>query len=134
MTSPPSWSVKSVQVNGTDVTDSGIEFKGTDAVSGIEIVVTSKSTQLAGTVTQGDGTAIRDYTLVVFSDDPQKWSIPGTRWVNGTRPDQSGRYQVRNLPAGSYYAIAVDYIPQGEWGDPETLDRLKAKATRRPST
>jgi hypothetical protein len=34
------------------------------------------------------------------------------------------------LPAGSYYAIAVDYIPQGEWGDPDTLERLKSKATR----
>jgi hypothetical protein len=126
---PPSWSVKSVQVNGTDVTDSGIEFKGTDAVSGIEIVATSKSTQISGTVAQSDGTPIKDYTVVVFSDDPQKWAVPATRWVSGTRPDQSGRYQIRNMPAGSYYAIAVDYIPQGEWGDPETLDRLKTKAT-----
>ena len=24
----------------------------------------------------------------------------------------------------------MDYIPQGEWGDPELLDRLKGKATR----
>ena len=49
---PPSWSVKSVQVNGTDVTDTGVEFKGTDTVSGVDIVVTSKSTQISGTVTQ----------------------------------------------------------------------------------
>ena len=46
------------------------------------------------------------------------------------RPNQSGRFQVKNLPAGDYYAIAVEYIPQGEWNDPEVLDRLKARATR----
>jgi hypothetical protein len=66
----------------------------------------------------------------VFSEDPQKWTVPATRSVQGTRPDQSGRYRIRSLPAGSYYAIAVDYIPQGEWGDPDTLERLKSKATR----
>ena len=53
-----------------------------------------------------------------------------TRWVTGTRPDQDGRFKVQNLPAGSYLAVAVDYIPQGEWGDPELLDRLKGKAKR----
>ena len=32
------------------------------------------------------------------------------------------------MPAGSYYAIAVDYLPQGEWNNPETLERLKPSA------
>jgi hypothetical protein len=50
--------------------------------------------------------------------------------VAGVRPDQDGRYHVRNLPAGSYFAVAVDYLPQGEWFDPELLDRLKLKADR----
>ena len=53
-----------------------------------------------------------------------------TRWVTGARPDQEGRFKIHNLPAGQYYAIAVDYLPQGEWGDPELLDRLKSKAKR----
>jgi hypothetical protein len=50
--------------------------------------------------------------------------------VSGTRPDQEGRFQMKNLPPGGYYAIAVDYLAQGEWNDPEVLDRLKATATR----
>ena len=53
-----------------------------------------------------------------------------TRWVTGARPDQDGRFKVQNLPAGSYYAVAVDYLPQGEWGDPDVLERLKEKARR----
>jgi hypothetical protein len=36
---------------------------------------------------------------------------------------------VPNLPAGGYYAVAVEYIEQGTWGDPDVLNRLKATAT-----
>ena len=35
---------------------------------------------------------------------------------------------MQNLPAGTYYAVAVDYLPTGEWGDPEVLDRFKGEA------
>ena len=37
---------------------------------------------------------------------------------------------MKNLPAGGYYAIAVEYLAQGEWNDPDVLDRLKANATK----
>ncbi len=36
---------------------------------------------------------------------------------------------MRNLPAGEYYAIALDYVEQGANTDPEFLDRIKEKAT-----
>jgi carboxypeptidase family protein len=125
---PPGWMLKAVRVNGNDITDAGIDFKAGEAVTGIDIVLTSKLTEVNGTVKAGSAQA-KDYTLVIFSDESQKWSIPNTRYVAGTRPDQEGRFQVKNLPAGGYYAIAVDYLAQGEWNDPDVLERLKPKAT-----
>ena len=127
---PPGWTLKSVNVNGADVTDTGVEFKGAEAVTGVEIVLTSKLTEVNGTVKGAGAQSVKDYTLVVFSDEPPRWSAPASRHVSGTRPDQDGRFQVKNLPPGGYYAIAVDYLAQGEWNDPEVLDRLKANATR----
>ena len=53
-----------------------------------------------------------------------------SRFVTGARPVQSGRYRARNLPSGDYYEIALDYVEQGAWGDPELLERLKTKAKR----
>jgi hypothetical protein len=53
-----------------------------------------------------------------------------TRYVAFARPNQDGGYRIRDLPAGSYYAIAVPYIAQGEWNDPEVLGRLRTNATR----
>jgi hypothetical protein len=53
-----------------------------------------------------------------------------SRWVAGARPDQDGRFKISNMPPGSYYAVALDYIEAGAWGDPELLDRLKSSAAR----
>jgi hypothetical protein len=119
-----------VRLNGEDVTDSGVEFKSGQDLSGLEVVASSKQTEITGGVTGSNGSPLKDYTVVVFSDDPQYWSLPFTRWVNGTRPDQEGRFRLRNLPAGSYDIVAVDYIEAGAWGDPELLDRLKSHARR----
>jgi hypothetical protein len=127
---PPGWMLKSVQLNGREITDSGTEFKSGETVAGIEIVATAKTTEITGGVTATDGSPLKDYTVVIFSDDPQHWTMPLTRWVTGARPDQEGRFKIRNMPAGSYYAIAVDYVEQGAWGDPELLDRLKDRAKR----
>jgi protocatechuate 3,4-dioxygenase beta subunit len=127
---PPGWTLKAVRLNGEDVTDSGVEFKPGQDVSGLEIVATSKQTEISGTVTASNGSSIKDYTVVVFSDDSQHWSLPLSRWVTGTRPDQEGRFRVRNMPPGSYNIIAVDYVEAGSWADPELLERLKAGARR----
>ena len=97
---PPGWTLKSVRLNGDDVTDSGVDFKSGQDISGLEVVASSKQTEITGGVTASNGSALKDYTVVVFSDDPQHWSLPFTRWVNGTRPDQEGRFRLRNLPAG----------------------------------
>ena len=127
---PPGWMLRSVLVNGEDVTDKGMEFKGTESVTGVEVALTAKVTELSGTVKGPSGAPVKDYTVIVFSEDPDRWTIPNSRFVVSARPDQDGHFKVRGLPPGAYYAAAADYVAQGEGGDPELLERLKAKASR----
>jgi len=127
---PPGWILKAVRLNGDDVTDGGVDFKAGQDVSGLEIVASNKQTDISGGVTASKGPPIKDYTVVVLADDSQLWSLPMTRWVSGTRPDQEGRFRIRNMPPGTYNIIAVDYVEAGAWGDPELLERLKARARR----
>jgi hypothetical protein len=87
-------------------------------------------TTITGGVTASDSGVIKDYTAVVFSENPEYWRLPRTRWIAGARPEQDGRFKISNLPPGTYYAIAVPYLESGEWFDPELLERLKAHATR----
>jgi hypothetical protein len=126
---PAGWTLEAVTLNGADITDTGLMIKPNEPVAGIEIALTSKSTEVSGGVTAGNAPAT-DYSVVIFAEDAEKWAAPMTRHVSFARPNQQGRYQVRNLPAGSYYAIAVPYIAQGDWNDPEVLARLKLQATR----
>ena len=81
-------------------------------------------------MTDARGQSLKDYTVVVFAQDQQKWALPMNRWTASARPDQDGQFKFTNLPAGTYYAIAVEYVAQGEWSDPEWLARASKKATR----
>lgn len=124
---PPGWALKSVRQRGTDVTDSGIEFKQNEEASGIEVELTSQATEVSGAVTNARSEPVKDYTVVVFSRERERWGYM-SRFFQTGRPDQDGRFKVKSLPAGNYYAVALDYVEPGEAGDPEFLDRVKERA------
>jgi hypothetical protein len=130
MNVPKGWFFKQVTREGTDLTDKGYDFKPGENVDGFEIVLTTKSQTVTGTVTNGTGEPVKEYTVVVFADDPQKWSINDTRWVTSARADQQGQFKVADLPPGSFMAIAVEYVPQGEWRDPAWLEGAAKNATK----
>jgi hypothetical protein len=126
---PNGWILRSVHLNGVDITDTGYEFKPGEDVEGLEVLLTQRTTEVDGTVANAQGQPQKDYTVVVFSTDQTKWTLPMTRWAQSARPDQEGRFRIKNLPAGSYYAVAVEYVAQGEWNDPDWLARMRDRAT-----
>lgn len=128
MRAPTGWYLKAVTLNGVDVTDTGYEFKGSEEVDGFQVILTNRTTEVNGTVTDAKGPT-RDYTAVLFSTNPDKWR-PGTRFIRVGRPDQQGTFKFTNPPPGEYYAVALDYLEQGEEGDPELLERLKSRAQK----
>jgi hypothetical protein len=127
---PQEWTLKAVMLNGVDVTDSALEFRGSSENSGLQIIVTDKVSDLNGKVTTAKGEVTRDYTVVVFPDDPAKWAFP-SRYVKTARADQQGQFRIRALPPEDrYLAVAVDYLEDGEGTDPQFLEQIKDRATR----
>jgi hypothetical protein len=124
---PEGWYLKAIRANGTDVTDSALEFRGSEVVSA-QIVLTNRVTEISGAV-RLNGQPATDASVVLFPEDPAQWAFPSRR-VRMVRVDQNGVFRVRALPAGQrYLALAVDYLEQGEYQDPEFLQRMKARAT-----
>ena len=125
---PAGWLVKSVTLDGTDVTDSGIDFKPGQNVSNIEIVLTTRSTTLSGTVQDDRAKPLTDYAVVAFSPDPARWGYQ-TRFVRSARPNQDGRFDLEGLPPGDYLVAALEYLEPGDESDPEQLEKWKPGST-----
>jgi hypothetical protein len=119
------WAVKSIQVNGVDVTDSAIDVRPEAAT--MRVVLTDRPTALNGTVQSRDPALGHD--VVIFADDESKWQWP-SRFVKVVRTDEQGRFSVRGLPAGERYLVAAfDYFEDGDEQDPQFLQRIRRSAT-----
>jgi hypothetical protein len=128
--SPQGWSLKSVMVSGQDVTDTPVEFPAGQTISGMLIVLTKKIASLSGLVTDGKGNPVLDATVIVFPNDDKLWTYQ-SRFIKAARPDQDGRYQVTGLPGpGSYLAVALQGLEDGQAGDPEFLASVKDLGTK----
>jgi carboxypeptidase family protein len=123
------WTLKSVMVDGRDITDTAVELRTGQTLSNVTVTFTDKLTEISGTITTVDGTPMPDYTVLAFSTDTALWR-PQSRQIMTSRPDQTGNYRIRGLPAGDYYVIPVDPAEQGEWFDPAYLDEHRAGAAR----
>jgi protocatechuate 3,4-dioxygenase beta subunit len=122
------WTIRSVHLNGSDVTDTGIEFKPNEDITGLEVEITNKLTIISGLVTNGRGETVKDYSAIAFSQDREKWKITG-RYQGTGRPDQDGRFKISGLAPGDYYIIALDKIEQGQSSDPDFLEAIRTRAT-----
>jgi hypothetical protein len=123
------WTVKSILIGGTDVSDLPIELKAGQNVDNVTVVLTDRTTELSGTVRDGKGTGLSALTVIAFSTEEQHWR-PQSRRIATARTDQSGAFKLRNVPPGDYYLVAVDDVDQGEWFDPAFLEKVRSGATK----
>jgi len=123
------WSLKSVAINGQDITDTPTEFPQGQSVTGMQIVLTKKISTLTGQVTDSKGTPVLDATVVVLPSDEKLWTYQ-SRFIKAARPDQDGKYRVSTLPPESYLVVALQGLEDGQAGDPDFLATVKDLATK----
>jgi protocatechuate 3,4-dioxygenase beta subunit len=128
-TLPEGWAVKSILHNGRDVTDAAIEMKSGEELTGVQVIVTDRVTTVVGQLVDDKAVPIADGTVIVFAGEAEKWS-DGSRYVRAVRPDHQGQYQIKGLPAGDYLAVALDYVQDGMWNDPEYLTSIRGYAQK----
>jgi hypothetical protein len=124
---PEGWVVKSIRANGEDVTDTALQFRGSESAT-VQVVLTNRISEISGTV-KANGQAVTSANVVLFPEDPAQWVFPSRR-IRMVRLDQTGVFRARSLPPGErYLALAVDYLEQGEFQDPAFLERMKGRAS-----
>jgi Carboxypeptidase regulatory-like domain len=129
---PPEWALKEIRVNGIDITDRPLSFgRGDQSLTGVEVVLTTRISEVSGTVTAGAGRAAIGSIVVVYSMDRDRW-YPQSRYLRKADADDNGAFTVAGLPMGSYFAAATAQAPsEGEaaWQDPAFLDALLPRAS-----
>jgi hypothetical protein len=131
---PQSWVLKSVFVNGVDVTDQALPFGAPQqSLNDVEIVLTDKLTEFAGTITRTQG-QVGESTLLIFPLDRTRW-YPGSRFFYRGRSNADGTFLVRGLPPGEYQVAAMpsSNVPtdgDDAWQDPQFLESLAFSAAR----
>ena len=125
---PGGWMMKTVYLDGRDVTDQPVEIKG-EGISGLNVIFTDRIASLSGLVRDRAGTPVEGATIIAFPQDEALWQ-PQSRHIVTARAGKTGAYRIAALPAGDYFVVAVDDVEQGEWFDPAFLEQIRGDAVR----
>jgi protocatechuate 3,4-dioxygenase beta subunit len=123
----PNWVLKSVTLDGEDITDEPLDVTDRPEVSGLVIRMTDKLTVVSGQVSDGKGQPVRDYVVVLLPSD-EKEPLVASRFIRTVRPDTRGRFETRGLRPGRYVATAIEAIEQGRQFAPDFQRQLRRAA------
>ena len=126
MTPPSGWTVRSIALDGQDITDKALDV-GDQNVDGVRITMTDKLTNVSGRVTDSKGGAVMQYVVVVQPTDDMDPAV-ASRFVRIARPDTNGEFELRNLRPGRYAATAIEALEQGRQGSPDFRRELRRGA------
>jgi hypothetical protein len=68
--------------------------------------------------------------VAVFPEDRDRRTAPLNRFLTTVRTGPDGRFEVKGLPPAAYFAFAVPRLADGEWAQPDQLERVGPHATR----
>lgn len=120
------WVVKSVRLaTGTDITDQPTDFTAVLNLP-VEIVVTDRTSEVTGHVTDDRGERVETFTVVVFPQDRSRWSRSAR--IRDAQAHRGGDYRITRLVGGDYLAVAVRSLPRNAWRDPDVLRQLWPQA------
>jgi hypothetical protein len=126
---PDGWMLKSITVNGQDVTDVPLDIAPGQTVADVHVLLTDRVTEVNGRIADARNTALTDATVLIFPAEEGRWGFQ-SRFIRSTRADKEGRFRIRGLPAHSeYLAIAVQGLEDGQGSDPEYLATIRNRAT-----
>lgn len=124
---PSGWALKGIWLDGAEISDAVVDFRGGSAPRPLRVVITDKTGSLSGTVVNARRRPAVNSTVVVFSDDERQWGAT-SRFVKTVAVAGDGHFSVEGLLPGKYLVAAVDVLEEGAWNDPDVLRRLRAGA------
>lgn len=117
--------IKSVFLDGRDVTLLPLDVKGHTKIQGINVVV-SRAATIVGEVAAQAGERLHDYCVVVIPADDVEPEV-AARLTRLAFPTTVGVFQVPGLSPGRYVAIALSGIEPGTQFAPAFHDQVRLR-------
>jgi hypothetical protein len=127
---PDGFYLKSLTINGSEMTDQVIDLGTGGGIASAEVVVSPKGGTIAGRITSARKTGAMGSSVIVFPQDREKW-FERSRFIKVVRASQDGSFRAPSLPPGDYYVAATVIAGESvEATTSDALDRLLARAAR----
>jgi hypothetical protein len=122
--------LKSVVVNGADVTDLGFDVESGGAVDILVTYTDAQSPTLAASVTPVPQPGADDLAALIFPADRKYWADPAaaSRRFLVRVFGNTGTFAPTTLPPGEYFVAAVTDTQTVDWQDAKRLDQLSKTA------
>jgi hypothetical protein len=127
-TSMPGWNLKSVMLDGVDITDVPYDTArgGTDR---LEIIVTDEHQDVQGRVVDAIGRPSNRFVVIVFPSEVKEGTVRGRLLARSWTSNSDGSFEIGNLPPGNYFAAALASAPDDAQYDTDFHQTIKDRAT-----
>lgn len=129
---PAPWAIKSIVVNGKDVTETPIDAANGESFSNVVLTITNAGATINGAITDGQGQPSAGAAVLMFPTDPAAWTDFGL-WpprIRTTSASNTGAFTFAARPAGDYYVIALPAADIDAWQAPDFFKKAAPRATR----
>ena len=96
------WYVKSVRLGGDEILEKGLQLEKGGSRGRLEVIVSSASAQVEGSVSDRDGAVIGAHVRIA----PEPETPYNRSRSHGVRTDQSGHFSLTGLAPGTYRVLA----------------------------
>jgi hypothetical protein len=103
----PGWTLKSVVLDGQNVTDVPLNFQDSD-VNGLEVTLTNRVGGVTGTVMDGDSKS-PSAMVVLFSTDRAHWNVASRLFFAIPTARTAGTFDFKQVLPGQYLALAFAF-------------------------
>ena len=124
------WKVSDVLLKQQSLAGQAIDVDPDRDLAGVTIVLTNRTAELRGQVTNRAGQPLSDAWVVLFPRDSRQWH-GRSPLLAGVQPNARGEYVFAAvLPSDNYLISAVpgSMIEPQQWHDAATLQMLRARA------
>jgi Carboxypeptidase regulatory-like domain len=119
--------IKTMQLDGAVSAKDEIDLSRGAGGSRLKVVVSAGGAQISGEVLDRDGQRVNTMVEIRLLNGPSGDDPPEREQVRGLALE--GRYNLRSLPPGKYWLLAVDPLHSGDVTNPDVMKALAASAT-----